>query len=169
MRGSKRDLPVAVDDGPVVIRQIDWSDLTVSLEQFPAGLETAPIFKGLPDDRCQCEHWGYVISGRVRVLYKDREEPCRPAMCTTCRLATRRSSRSPPRWWNTAHAASISRRWKSRRATWRSRGQANPSGRRDLLFSRISSQSSNGRAAERKGKNLVRYGEPHVPEARSRK
>src|SRR5438105_1270156 len=74
MRGSKQDLPVAVDDGPVVIRQVDWGDMTVSLEQFPAGLETAPIFKGLPDDRCQCEHWGYVVSGQIRVIYKDREE-----------------------------------------------------------------------------------------------
>ncbi|HUX88933.1 MAG TPA: cupin domain-containing protein [Chloroflexota bacterium] len=74
MRGSKQDLPVAMDDGGVAIRQVDWGDMTVSLERFPAGLETAPIFKGLPDDRCQCEHWGYVVSGRVRVLYKDREE-----------------------------------------------------------------------------------------------
>jgi len=74
MRGSKQDLPVATDDGGVAIRQVDWGDMTVSLERFPAGLETAPIFKGLPDDRCQCEHWGYVVSGRVRVLYKDREE-----------------------------------------------------------------------------------------------
>ena len=74
MRGSIQDMPVAFDGGPVVIRQADWSDLTVAIETFPAGLETAPIFKGLPEDRCQCEHWGYVVSGRVRVLYADREE-----------------------------------------------------------------------------------------------
>ncbi len=74
MRGSQDDLPIAVDLGEVVIRQADWGDLTVSLERFPKGLATAPIFKGLPDDRCQCPHWGYVISGRVRVLYKDHEE-----------------------------------------------------------------------------------------------
>jgi hypothetical protein len=37
-------------------------------------LDTAPLFKGLPDDRCQCPHWGYVLKGRVRVRYPDREE-----------------------------------------------------------------------------------------------
>jgi glyoxylate utilization-related uncharacterized protein len=74
MRGSSKDLPVAFDGGEVVIRQADWSDLTVSIENFPRGLETAPIFKGLPDDRCQCPHWGYVVKGRVRILYRDREE-----------------------------------------------------------------------------------------------
>ena len=48
--------------------------MNVSLESFPAGLETAPIFRGLPNDRCQCPHWGYVIRGRLRVVYRDRDE-----------------------------------------------------------------------------------------------
>ena len=74
MRGSKDDLPVAFDGDGVVIRQADWGEMTASLESFPAGLDTAAIFRGLPEDRCQCPHWGYVISGQVRVIYKDREE-----------------------------------------------------------------------------------------------
>jgi hypothetical protein len=74
VRGSKQDLPVAYDGGAVVIRQADWSDFTVSIESFPPGLDTAPIFRGLPDDRCQCPHWGYVARGRVRIVYHDREE-----------------------------------------------------------------------------------------------
>jgi hypothetical protein len=48
--------------------------MNVALETFPAGLDTAPIFKGLPDDRCQCPHWGYVLKGRMRIRYPDREE-----------------------------------------------------------------------------------------------
>jgi hypothetical protein len=74
MRGSTQDMPVAFDGGAVVIRQADWGAMTASLETFPAGLDTAPIFKGLPDDRCQCAHWGYVIRGQMRARYKDREE-----------------------------------------------------------------------------------------------
>ena len=74
MRGSKHDLPAAFDGDGVTIRQADWGEMTVSLEQFPAGLETAPIFRGLPDDRCQCPHWGYVVRGQLRVIYADREE-----------------------------------------------------------------------------------------------
>jgi quercetin dioxygenase-like cupin family protein len=30
--------------------------------------------KGLPDDRCQCPHWGYVVSGKLIFRYADREE-----------------------------------------------------------------------------------------------
>ncbi len=74
MRGSKQDVPVSMDMGGVVIREVEWGDLNVALESFPAGVDSAPIFKGLPDDRCQCPHWGYVIAGRLRVRYKEREE-----------------------------------------------------------------------------------------------
>jgi hypothetical protein len=74
MRGSKRDVPVSMDMGGVVIREVEWGNLNAALESFPAGTDSAPIFKGLPDDRCQCPHWGYVIKGRLRVQYKDHEE-----------------------------------------------------------------------------------------------
>jgi hypothetical protein len=74
MRGSKHDLPAAFDGDGVTIRQADWGEMTVSLEQFPAGLDTSPIFRGLPDDRCQCPHWGYVVRGQLRVVYADHEE-----------------------------------------------------------------------------------------------
>jgi hypothetical protein len=74
MRGSKQDLPVSMDMGGVVIREVEWGDLNVAVENFPAGTDSAPIFKGLPDDRCQCPHWGYVITGQLRVKYKDHEE-----------------------------------------------------------------------------------------------
>jgi mannose-6-phosphate isomerase-like protein (cupin superfamily) len=30
--------------------------------------------KGLPDDRCQCPHWGYVVNGALTFRYADREE-----------------------------------------------------------------------------------------------
>ncbi len=74
MRGSKDQVPMAVDSGGVVIRLTEWGEMNVALETFPAGTDTAPIFKGLPDDRCQSPHWGYVVRGRVRVRYPAREE-----------------------------------------------------------------------------------------------
>ncbi len=52
----------------------EWGAMNVALETFPAGTDTEPIFKGLPDDRCQSPHWGYVLRGRVRVRYPNREE-----------------------------------------------------------------------------------------------
>jgi hypothetical protein len=78
MRGSKQDLPVAGEfdtpDGHVILREVEWGDMNVAIETFPAGTDTRPLFMGLPDDHCQCPHWGYVVKGQFRVLYKDSEE-----------------------------------------------------------------------------------------------
>jgi hypothetical protein len=30
------------------------------LIRLEAGLRTDPLFAGLPDDQCQCAHWGYI-------------------------------------------------------------------------------------------------------------
>ena len=38
---------------------------TVGFETYTADADLAELFKGLPDDRCQCEHWGYVIKGKL--------------------------------------------------------------------------------------------------------
>jgi hypothetical protein len=74
MHGSKQDVPVSVDAGGVLIRETQWGEMNIALETFPAGTDTEPLFKGLPDDRCQCEHWGYMLKGRVRIKYADHEE-----------------------------------------------------------------------------------------------
>jgi len=74
MRASKRDLPVTFEGGSVVSRLAEWGKMNVALETFPGGTDTAPIFKGLPDDRCQCPHWGYVLKGRMKIRYPEREE-----------------------------------------------------------------------------------------------
>ena len=74
MRGSNHDLPVAFERGDLVLRQAEWGEMNVGLERFPAGTDTEPVFKGLPDDRCQCPHWGYVIKGKMTARYADREE-----------------------------------------------------------------------------------------------
>jgi hypothetical protein len=47
---------------------------TVGFETYTADADMAELFKGLPDDRCQCEHWGYVIKGKVSFKTADGEE-----------------------------------------------------------------------------------------------
>ncbi len=74
MRGSKEDLPIVEDEEGFVSRQAEWGEMNVALETISGGLDAAPLFKGLPDDRCQCPHWGYVFKGRMRIRYPDREE-----------------------------------------------------------------------------------------------
>jgi len=54
-------------------RGAQWGDMTVSFEAMGAA-DPAPLFEGLPDDRCQCSHYGYVLEGELTVRYADREE-----------------------------------------------------------------------------------------------
>lgn len=74
MRANKEEIPVAFEGDGVVSRQTQWGEMNVAMETAPAGMDSRPLFKGLPGDSCQCPHWGYVIRGRGRVIYPDREE-----------------------------------------------------------------------------------------------
>jgi mannose-6-phosphate isomerase-like protein (cupin superfamily) len=47
---------------------------TVAFETYTADADLTPFFKGLPDDRCQAEHWGYVIAGKVTFKSAGAEE-----------------------------------------------------------------------------------------------
>ncbi|MGB0093602.1 MAG: hypothetical protein WBP81_13865 [Solirubrobacteraceae bacterium] len=47
---------------------------TVGFETYSSDADLADFFRGLPDDRCQCPHWGYVVSGKLTFTYPDREE-----------------------------------------------------------------------------------------------
>jgi hypothetical protein len=54
--------------GPgVAIRRTDADGLATCLIRLDGGVTTDELFAGLPDDRCQCAHWGYIISGTMRV------------------------------------------------------------------------------------------------------
>ena len=51
----------------------EWGKLTIDFSKFPPS-NLAPLLKGLPDDLCQCPHWGYLFKGKIVVRYADREE-----------------------------------------------------------------------------------------------
>ena len=74
MRGSKEDLPATLESEEAVIQEAEWSDIHVGFETYKEEFDLAPLLKGLPDDMCQCPHYGYVLKGRMRVRYANREE-----------------------------------------------------------------------------------------------
>jgi hypothetical protein len=74
MRGSKQDLPLVAEMSEGTIRQVNWGAMTIEMAELRQEVDVGPFFKGLPDDRCQCPHWGYVIKGRMRYRYRDHEE-----------------------------------------------------------------------------------------------
>ena len=73
-RTSKDEAAIMVDEPVIEGRYVELDDWTVSFETFPIGSDPSPVFRGLPDDRCQCLHLGYVKSGQVTVNYKDTSE-----------------------------------------------------------------------------------------------
>jgi hypothetical protein len=38
---------------------------TIGFERYTDHADLTPFFVGLPDDRCQSPHWGYVFSGKL--------------------------------------------------------------------------------------------------------
>jgi hypothetical protein len=71
MRAPLEELPELFG---AAIRGSDWGDLRSIVISLPAGTDLGPLMKGLPDDRCSCPHWGYVIRGRMRLSYTDGGE-----------------------------------------------------------------------------------------------
>ena len=47
---------------------------TIGFESYSEDSDPAGLFQGLPDDRCQSPHWGYVLSGKVAFRYAETEE-----------------------------------------------------------------------------------------------
>lgn len=70
----KDEAPILLDEPVVTIRSVELDDTTVSFETYPTDYDPAHLFRGLPDDRCQCRHWGVMIKGRLDVHYADRSE-----------------------------------------------------------------------------------------------
>ena len=51
--------------------------MTVSFIRVPAGWDLGPMLVGLPDDLCQCPHWGYVLRGRLKLSDQGRRRGLR--------------------------------------------------------------------------------------------
>ena len=71
---SKDSATQGGDFGPVVDRSDEIEGYKVGFTTFRADIDGTPLMKGLPDDRCQCPHWGYVVNGKMTFRYADREE-----------------------------------------------------------------------------------------------
>jgi hypothetical protein len=71
---SKQSATQGGDYGPVVDRNEELEGYRISFTAFREDIDATPLLKGLPDDRCQCPHWGYVITGRLTFRFPDRDE-----------------------------------------------------------------------------------------------
>src|SRR3954454_22666885 len=71
---SKESASEHADHGPVEEWSEDVDGQTINFVRFNVDVDSTPMLKGLPGDRCPCPHWGYVFTGRVVFTFDDHEE-----------------------------------------------------------------------------------------------
>ena len=78
MRMAKNDVPTKISIPGATARQaLGFGDASaygmMAGEYFSmsAGVDIAPLLKGLEHDLCQSPHWGYLIEGAITVGYMD--------------------------------------------------------------------------------------------------
>ena len=62
------------DMGVMEGRYEELGGYTAGFESFRESVDATPLFKGLPDDRCQSPHWGYVLRGKVTFKFAGHDE-----------------------------------------------------------------------------------------------
>jgi hypothetical protein len=55
-RTRKDEAPILLDEPEIEGRYVELGEHTVSFESFHVDADPAPLFRGLPDDRCPCPH-----------------------------------------------------------------------------------------------------------------
>lgn len=73
---SKQSAAHVEQHGPVEDRNEELDGYTINFVSFGVDIDATPLLKGMPDDKCQCPHWGYVLKGRVTYRFADRDEVC---------------------------------------------------------------------------------------------
>ena len=71
---SKETATQGGEQGPVVDHSDDIGGYTVNFVTFKQDIDATPLLKGLPEDKCPCPHWGYVLKGRLTYRVGDSEE-----------------------------------------------------------------------------------------------
>lgn len=74
MRKNHETMDVELDRGELQTRGEEWGDQNVRHIVLPPGTDLRPLLAGLPEDRCACPHWGYVLQGSITLRYGDGTE-----------------------------------------------------------------------------------------------
>jgi quercetin dioxygenase-like cupin family protein len=69
---SPEDIPMVFEaEGVGWVRQTTENGVVIELSHFEPGVQIDELFHGLPGDRCQCPHSGYVLEGEF--VYRTAE------------------------------------------------------------------------------------------------
>ncbi|MGB9113596.1 MAG: hypothetical protein WCF24_12835 [Acidimicrobiales bacterium] len=72
---AKDDLPV-VSMGAYQAQWAQWEGYALAFERVPGGFPPGgeAAWEGLPEDLCQCPHWGYLVKGKALLRMADGRE-----------------------------------------------------------------------------------------------
>ncbi len=72
MHEVKEKLPIILETPDTAIRALSgMGGMALAYLELPAGTDLGPLLEGLPDDKCPCPHWGYILKGKLTVSYRD--------------------------------------------------------------------------------------------------
>ena len=73
-KANKNDIKETVEAPGFEGRYAEALDYTIGFETYSDESDLSPLFVGLPDDACQCQHLGYVLAGSVTFKTADGDE-----------------------------------------------------------------------------------------------
>lgn len=72
------ELEARVASEAAIWRQAEWGEMRVGYETYLSDFDDSELLQALPDRRCPCPHWGYLLAGRMTVRYEDHEDVVEP-------------------------------------------------------------------------------------------
>jgi hypothetical protein len=71
---ERSDIPLVIEGGGVEFRMQELGEMALAWVRLPKGADLRPLLEGLPEDLCQCPHWGVVLAGKVAMHTKTGTE-----------------------------------------------------------------------------------------------
>jgi len=71
---SKETAAIVMEMGPTTDRYSELDGYRAEFVSIGEDSDLTPLLVGLPNDECQCPHWGYVLSGRMWFRKDGRDE-----------------------------------------------------------------------------------------------
>lgn len=59
--------------GEMLTETLEQGEMTIARHHIPRGFDSSPYYRDLPHDMCPCEHWVYLVSGKLRYRFADGE------------------------------------------------------------------------------------------------
>jgi len=74
MKIQKENLPIKIEAPGLALRGQSIGGMIISYNTLPKGTDFTPLLKGLSNDSCHSAHWGYIIEGKMKIIYDDGRE-----------------------------------------------------------------------------------------------